>query len=140
MKLFTGKKGFTIVELVIVIAVIAILAAVLIPTFNSVISKANESAALQKAQTALQVATMEENGSITGDLYFVVDAKYVFKYDATNGLKIDKTVKVEDVKATAYIQKDYSDTTKKDKINEDLENLKITVWTKAGATTSSSAA
>ena len=35
------KKGFTIVELVIVIAVIAILAAVLIPTFSSLIKKAN---------------------------------------------------------------------------------------------------
>ena len=36
-----NKKGFTIVELVIVIAVIAILAAVLIPTFSGVIAKAN---------------------------------------------------------------------------------------------------
>ena len=35
-----NKKGFTIVELVIVIAVIAILAAVLIPTFSSIIKKA----------------------------------------------------------------------------------------------------
>ena len=39
-----NKKGFTIVELVIVIAVIAILAAVLIPTFSGIIAKANESA------------------------------------------------------------------------------------------------
>ena len=38
-----NKKGFTIVELVIVIAVVAILAAVLIPTFSSVIDKANQS-------------------------------------------------------------------------------------------------
>ncbi len=37
------KKGFTIVELVIVIAVIAILSAVLIPTFSSVIRKAKMS-------------------------------------------------------------------------------------------------
>ncbi len=37
----TNKKGFTIVELVIVIAVIAVLAAVLIPTFSSLIAKAN---------------------------------------------------------------------------------------------------
>ncbi len=36
-----NKKGFTIVELVIVIAVIAILAAVLIPTFSGIIRKAN---------------------------------------------------------------------------------------------------
>ena len=44
-----NKKGFTIVELVIVIAVIAILAAVLIPTFGGVIRKADESAAMQEA-------------------------------------------------------------------------------------------
>ena len=37
----TNKKGFTVVELVIVIAVIAILAAVLIPTFAGIIHKAN---------------------------------------------------------------------------------------------------
>ena len=36
------KKGFTIVELIIVIAVIAVLAAVLIPTFSNLIQKANE--------------------------------------------------------------------------------------------------
>ena len=35
------KKGFTIVELVIVVAVVAILAAVLIPTFSSLVRKAN---------------------------------------------------------------------------------------------------
>ncbi|MBQ9467981.1 MAG: type II secretion system protein [Clostridia bacterium] len=48
MKIFAPfwnkRKGFTIVELVIVIAVIAILAAVLIPTFSSLIKKANLSA------------------------------------------------------------------------------------------------
>ncbi|MCR5693827.1 MAG: BspA family leucine-rich repeat surface protein [Clostridia bacterium] len=43
-------EGFTIVELVIVIAVIAILAAVLIPTFSSMIQKANESKELQEGR------------------------------------------------------------------------------------------
>ena len=47
-----NKKGFTIVELVIVIAVIAILAGVLIPTFGGMIKKANESKALQEAKNA----------------------------------------------------------------------------------------
>lgn len=52
------KKGFTIVELVIVIAVIAILAAVLIPTFSNLINKANESAdtmLVKNLNTALSV-------------------------------------------------------------------------------------
>ena len=44
-----NKKGFTIVELVIVIAVIAILAGVMIPTFGGVIDSANKSAAQQEA-------------------------------------------------------------------------------------------
>jgi len=40
----TNKKGFTIVELVIVISVIAILSAVLIPVFSNLIAQANMSA------------------------------------------------------------------------------------------------
>ena len=48
----TKKRGFTIVELVIVIAVIAILASVLIPTFSNVVAKAKASAALQNASAA----------------------------------------------------------------------------------------
>ena len=46
-----NRKGFTIVELVIVIAVVAILAAVMIPTFSNLIEKADDSAALQNAKT-----------------------------------------------------------------------------------------
>ena len=49
-----NKKGFTIVELVIVIAVIAILAAVLIPTFSNVIEKAHKSAALQAGKSKFE--------------------------------------------------------------------------------------
>ena len=43
MKKLKHKKAFTIVELVIVIAVIAILSAILIPTFSDLIKKARES-------------------------------------------------------------------------------------------------
>lgn len=49
-----NKKGFTIVELVIVIAVIAILAAVLIPTFSNVVEKAKDSKAMQQARIAYE--------------------------------------------------------------------------------------
>ena len=49
------KKGFTLVELVIVIAVIAVLAAILIPTFGNVI----ESARLEKARANANNATKQ---------------------------------------------------------------------------------
>jgi type IV pilus assembly protein PilA len=40
-----NKKGFTIVELSIVIAVIAILAAILVPSFSSLIGQSKDTAA-----------------------------------------------------------------------------------------------
>ena len=61
------KKGFTIVELVIVIAIIAILAAVLIPTFASLIQKANTSADIQACRemnTFLAINEVEEPKTI----------------------------------------------------------------------------
>ena len=41
----SNKKGFTLVELIVVIAIMAILAAVLVPTVTSKIKDANDSAA-----------------------------------------------------------------------------------------------
>ena len=55
----TKKRGFTIVELVIVIAVIAILASVLIPTFANVVTKARESKELQEARNAYTQALVD---------------------------------------------------------------------------------
>ena len=53
MKQNNKKKGFTLVELVIVIAVIAILAGVMIATFSNVVSDAKESAAMQEAKSKI---------------------------------------------------------------------------------------
>lgn len=61
------RKGFTIVELVIVIAVIAVLATVLVPTFGDVIERAQASAALQQVTNAYKEAlikAMAEDGRI----------------------------------------------------------------------------
>lgn len=54
------KKGFTLVELVIVIAVIAILSAVLIPTFGNVIQNANDSAAMSEVSNAISQYTANQ--------------------------------------------------------------------------------
>ena len=55
-----NNKGFTIVELVIVIAVVAILAAVLIPTFSSIVKKANISSDMQTARNMGVILTAEK--------------------------------------------------------------------------------
>ena len=55
-----NKKGFTLVELVIVIAVIAILAGVMIGTFASVVKKAKESAKMQEMAAAKQEQTAND--------------------------------------------------------------------------------
>lgn len=60
-----NKKGFTIVELVIVIAVIAILAAVLIPTFAGVIDRANKSTIQSAARNCYTELLAED--SVKGD-------------------------------------------------------------------------
>jgi len=53
------RKGFTLVELVVVIAVIAILAAVLIPTFSSITEKAQHSALISNGRNAYKNLLIE---------------------------------------------------------------------------------
>ena len=80
MKKTNTKKGFTIIELVIVIAVIGILAAVLIPTFSNVIEKANESAAMQAARNEYELFLAEHAAEMTGKEHLViVNGDYQFE-------------------------------------------------------------
>ena len=85
----TNKKGFTIVELVIVIAVIAILATVLVPTFTGVIADATDAAfnADAKAKYTQYIADATKadaqadiiiEASVNGDAkyYAVVDGAF----------------------------------------------------------------
>ncbi len=72
----SGKKGFTIVELVVVIVVIAILAAVLIPTISNLITKANRSADIQAVYNMNTALTIESTGK-----------NYTSLQDALNALK-----------------------------------------------------
>ena len=65
------RRGFTVVELVIVIAVIAVLATVLIPAFGNAVEKARESAAVQEAAGAYTEYLIESAAGGT-------TAEYVF--------------------------------------------------------------
>ena len=93
----TNKKGFTIVELVIVIAVIAILAAVLIPTFSNLIKKANISndtaiaknlntaAIANQADTFAQaIEAAKESGYLVAHLKSKADNCFFVWEDETN--------------------------------------------------------
>lgn len=64
------RKGFTTVELIIVIAVIAILASTLIPTFSGLIKSANKTATLNNARQVYNNWLLK-NVTSTANLYIV---------------------------------------------------------------------
>ncbi len=77
----TNKKGFTLVELVIVIAVIAILAAVLIPVFTNIIGDAKEKAALADARNVYEqyiVAQAQAQNEVPDNLIIESDETHCF--------------------------------------------------------------
>ena len=91
-----NKKGFTIVELVIVIAVIAILSAVLIPTFSGVVANAKNTAAVSDAKAAYQQYLYATAETSTGE----EKLNFVYKY-ATDMNVIIKDGEVVEVKVNA---------------------------------------
>ena len=105
-----NKKGFTIVELSIVIAVVAILSAVMIPTFASIINKSKNSVALQEAKNAyteylgaeFDYETNEDYAGVTlyfkasNDRYVIIKNGVVDKKAYENEAEFLKAVKGDD--------------------------------------------
>jgi prepilin-type N-terminal cleavage/methylation domain-containing protein len=70
-KLMKGKKGFTLIELIVVIAILGILAAVLVPSIGNYVDKSKEGVALSEAaafRSAAHLAKVEEGLPNSPDL------------------------------------------------------------------------
>jgi len=76
-----GRRGFTLIELMIVVAVIGVLAAIAIPKFASLLRKAHEGAGkgnLGSIRSALNVYYGDMEGLFPGDLTaLTVNARYL---------------------------------------------------------------
>ena len=88
----TNKKGFTIVELVIVVAVIAILAAVLIPTFSSIIHKANESKDTQLIKNLNTALAADVDGDKTMSGALAAAAEFGYDINKINASATDNEI------------------------------------------------
>ena len=73
----SNKKGFTLVELIVVIAIMAILAAVLVPTVTSKIKDANESKAKSECSSIANAVQSDivniASGLTAGNEYVTLD-------------------------------------------------------------------
>ena len=86
-----SRKAFTLVELVIVIAVIAVLAVVLVPTFGSVIQRAQDSKAMQEAKNAYTNFVIDSDGETPECMVYQLDGRFVALHNgAPIGVFADK--------------------------------------------------
>ena len=75
MKKLLNKKGFTLIEMLIVVAIIVVLAAISIPTFSGATNKAKKAADeanFRAAKSVAQVYALDETKSQTGNFYYDV--------------------------------------------------------------------
>lgn len=112
LKKFTNKKGFTLMEMLIVVAIIAILVAIAIPTFSGALKKAKAAtdlANIRSGYASAQITAMTEYSDTERKLYLQKDGTvkddatdaYVCKADKTDAGEYDKIGGRLDVNWTA---------------------------------------
>lgn len=107
MKKLTSKKGFTLMEMIIVVAIIAILAVVTLPTLTGSTSsaeKAADAANLRSAKAAYQVQKLEGKALTEAGYYDVEDGIFKKGTPATNSASYCGQCKGTNGHNGAYIQ------------------------------------
>ena len=81
-----NNKGFSLVELIVVVLIIAIIAVALAPQVVKYVQKSRDNVALNNAATiksAVQAAVAEYQGDTASDTYKLADAGYTFTVNKT---------------------------------------------------------
>ena len=92
-KINKNQKGFTLVELIIVIAILGILAALLVPRIMGNVSEATRNKEISNARTiASEITTFNAVKAAEGEKMFIPEDGVVNKGDlkTSDGLKISK--------------------------------------------------
>ncbi|WP_443665254.1 competence type IV pilus major pilin ComGC [Dysosmobacter sp.] len=100
LKKFTNKKGFTLMEMLIVVAIIAVLVAIAIPTFSGQLKKANEAtdaANIRAAYAEAALNALENDGTGTAT---TKAAMKTTTWDTFNDTDTIGDKKIKDIKKT----------------------------------------
>ncbi|MEE2972875.1 MAG: prepilin-type N-terminal cleavage/methylation domain-containing protein [Planctomycetota bacterium] len=76
----TVKRGFTLIEILIVVVILGILAAIIVPQFTDAAQDANESSArsqLQSVRSQIELHRVQNNGAAPADLAELVTDNYI---------------------------------------------------------------
>lgn len=99
------SKGFTLVELIVVLVILAILAALLIPALTGYIDKAKEKKIVAETRmvvTAVQTVASETYGSLNNLASDDWD-NWLTYYDFNNGNLLSEGIRITEIKKLAEV-------------------------------------